>query len=111
MYIVYDSEQLIKEVLKKYLPDLSDLLVVHMSVFNVRLYSAGLIPKETYEDTIMTGGRQKANTLLLSLEAKIDTQPQLMKKLIEVLKRSKISDAVAAKMEQDMLITMPKMDH
>ena len=99
-----------KEVLKKYLPDLSDLLAVpdNMSAIGIRLYSKGLIPKETYDNTITSNktGRDKANSLLLNLEATIDAQPQLMKTLIEVLKKSEVLETVAAKMEQDMLTTV-----
>ena len=105
MYIVYDPEQ-VKKVLKKHLADISDLLAVpdNMSAICIRLYSEELIPKETYENTIASNktGRDKANSLLLTLEATIDAQPQLMKTLIEVLKKSKVSEAVAAKMEQDV---------
>ena len=104
--IVYDPEQ-VKKVLKKHLADLSDLLAVHMSVIGIRLYSEELIPKTTYESTITSSmaGRDKANSLLLTLKATINAQPQLMKTLIEVLKKSKVSEAVAAKMEQDVSTT------
>ena len=100
-----------KKVLKEHLADLSDLLAVpdNISAIGIRLYSKGLIPKETYENTIASNktGRNKANSLLLTLEATIDAQPQLMKTLIEVLKKSKVSEAVAAKMERDMSTTIP----
>ena len=101
--IVYDPEQ-VKKVLKEHLPDLSDLLAVHMSVIGLQLYSKDLIPEATYQNTITsnTAGLDKANSLLLALKATIDAQPQLMKTLIEVLKKSKVSEAVAAKMEQDV---------
>ena len=107
MYIVYDPEQ-VKKVLKKHLPDLSDLLAVHMSVIGIRLYSEDLIPEATYESTVTSSmaGRDKANSLLLTLKATIDAQPQLMKTLIEVLKKSKVSEAVAVKMEQEVSTTM-----
>ena len=108
VYIVYDPEQ-VKKVLKKHLPDLSDLLAVHMSVIGIRLYSEDLIPEAAYESTITSSmaGRDKANSLLLTLKATINAQPQLMKTLIEVLKKSKVSEAVAAKMEQEVLNTIP----
>ena len=97
-----------KKVLKEHLPDLSDLLAVHMSVIGIRLYSKDLIPEATYESTITSSmaGRDKANSLLLTLKATIDAQPQLMKTLIEVLKKSKVSEAVAVKMEQEVSTTM-----
>ena len=81
----------------------------NISAIGIRLYSKGLIPKETYKNTIASNktGRNKANSLLLTLEATIDAQPQLMKTLIEVLKKSKVSEAVAAKMERDMSTTIP----
>ena len=105
MYIVYDPEQ-VKKVFKKYLAELSGLLAVpdNMSAVAPQLYSEDLIPKATYENTITSNktGRDKANLLLLALEATIDAQPQLMKTLIEVLKKNKVSEAVSAKMEQDM---------
>ena len=77
---------------------------MHMSVIGIRLYSKDLIPEETYESTITSNvaGRDKANLLLLTLKATIDAQPRLMKTLIEVLKKIKVSEAVAAKMERDM---------
>ena len=98
-----------KKVFKKYLPDLSDLLAVHMSVIGIRLYSEDLIPEATYESTITSSmaGRDKANSLLLALKATIDAQPQLMKTLIEVMKKSKVSEAVAVKMERDVSTTVP----
>ena len=107
MYIVYDPEQ-VKKVLKKHLPDLADLLAVHMSVIGIRLYSEELIPNATYQNTVTSSmaGHDKANSLLLTLEATIDAQPQLMKTLIEVLKKSKVSEAVAAKMEREVSTTL-----
>ena len=109
MYIVYDPEQ-VKEVLKEHLADLSDLLAVpdNMSAIGIRLYSKKLIPKATYQNTVTSSmaGQNKANLLLLALEATIDAQPQLMKTLIEVLKKSKVSEAVATKMERDMSTTV-----
>ena len=109
MHIVYDPEQ-VKKVFKKYLADLSDLLTApdNMSAVAPQLYSKDLIPKATYQNTITSNktGRDKANLLLLTLEATIDAQPQLMKTLIEVLKKSKVSEAVAAKMEQDVSTTV-----
>ena len=97
-----------KKVLKKYLPDFSDLLAVHMSVIGIRLYSEELIPRATYQNTITSilAGRDKANSLLLTLKATIDAQPQLLKTLIEVLKKSKVSEAVAAKMEREVSTTV-----
>ena len=99
-----------KKVLKKHLADISDLLAVpdNISAICIRLYSEELIPKETYENTITSNktGRDKANSLLLTLEATIDAQPQLMKMLIEVLKKSKVLKPVADKMEQDMSNTV-----
>ena len=109
MHIVYDPEQ-VKKVFKKYLADLSDLLTApdNMSAVAPQLYSKDLIPKATYQNTITSNktGRDKANSLLLTLETTVDAQPQLMKTLIEVLKKSKVSEAVAAKMEQDVSTTV-----
>ena len=51
-------------------------------------------------------GRDKANSLLLALEATIDAQPQLMKTLIEVLKKSKVLKPVANNMEQEVSTTV-----
>ena len=77
-----------------------------MSVIGIRLYSKGLIPLETYESTITSNvaGREKANSLLLTLKATIDAKPQLMKTLIDVLKKSEVAEAVAAKIEREMSI-------
>ena len=79
-----------------------------MSAIGIQLYSKGLISKETYGNTIASNktGRDKANSLLFSLEGTIDVQPQLMKTLIEVLKKSKVLETVAAKMEREVLTTV-----
>ena len=110
MYKVYDPEQ-VKKVFKKYLADISGLLAVpdNISALAPQLYSKDLIPEATYENTITSNktGRDKANLLLLTLKTTIDAQPQLMKTLIEVLKKSKVLEAVATKMEQEVSTTVP----
>ena len=65
--------------------NIGNILAVHMSVIAIRLYSEELIPKATYQNTITSNmaGHDKANSLLLTLKATIDAQPQLMKTLIE----------------------------
>ena len=92
--------------MKKYLADLSDLLAVpdNMSAISIRLYSEELIPEETF-DNIITSNKtryDKANLLLLTLEATIDAQPQLMKTLIEVLRKNNALKVIADKMDQEM---------
>ena len=97
------------KIFKKYLPDLSDLLAVpdNMSAVAPRLYSEELIPKTTYESTIASNktGRDKANSLLFTLETTIDAQPQLMKTLIEILRRNSALKVIADKMEQEVSTT------
>ena len=109
MYIVYDPEQ-VKKIFKKRYAELSGLLAVpdNMSAVAPQLYSEDHIPEATYENTITSNktGRDKANLLLLALKATIDAQPQLMKTLIEVLKKSKVSEAVTVKMEQEVSTTL-----
>ena len=81
-----------KKVLKKHLAELSGLLAVpvNMSAVAPQLYSEDLIPEATYKNTITSNmaGQNKANLLLLALEATIEAQPQLMKMLIEVLRKN-----------------------
>ena len=109
-FIVYRDSEPAKKTLRKHHADISDLLAVpdNMSAVAPRLYSEELIPKETYENTIANNktGRDKANSLLLTLEATTDAQPQLMKTLIEVLKKNKVLKPVADKMEQDVSTTV-----
>ena len=73
-----------------------------------QLYSEKLIPEETFINAITSNktGREKANSLLLALKATIDIQPHLIKTLIEVLKKSKVFEPVADKMEKEVLATL-----
>ena len=95
-----------EKVFKKYLPDLSDLLAVHdnMSAIAPRLYSKELISKTTYESIITSNktGRDKANSLLYTLETTIDAQPHLMNTLIEILRRNSALKVIADKMDQEL---------
>ena len=54
--------------------NIGNILAVHMSVIGIRLYSEELIPKATYQNTITSNmaGHDKADSLLLTLEAIID---------------------------------------
>ena len=101
-----DEGDIAKKVLKKHLPDLSDLLAVpdNMSAIGIRLYSEDLIPKATHESTITSSmaGRAKANLLLLALEATIDAKPQSLRTLIEILRRNDALKVVADKMDLEL---------
>ena len=101
-----DEGDTAKKVLKKYLPELSDLLAVpdNMSAVAPRLYSEYLIPKAIYEDNITSSktGRDKANLLLFALEATIDAQPQLMKTLIKILRKNDALKVIADKMDLEL---------
>ena len=104
-FIVYIDSELAKRVFNKYLPDLSDLLVVpdNMSAVAPRLYGEDLIPKEAYDNiTSKKSGHDKANSLLLALRATISDEPQSLKTLIEVLRRNKAFKAIADKMDEDV---------
>ena len=101
-----DEGDTAKKVLKKYLADISDLLAVpdNMSAIASQLYSEDLIPKATYQNTITSSktGRDKANLLLFALEATIDAQPQLMKTLIKILRKSDALKVIADKMDLEL---------
>ena len=96
--------------MKKYLPELSDLLAVphNMSAVAPRLYREDLIPKAINEDSITSSktGCDKANLLLLALEATIHAQPQLMKALmktlIKILKKNDALKVIADKMDLEL---------
>ena len=92
--------------MKKHLAELSSLLAVpdNMSAIGIQLYSEELIPKATYENTITSSmaGQNKANLLLLALEATIEAQPQLMKTLIEVLRKNDALKVIPDKMDQEL---------
>ena len=95
-----------KKVLKKHFADLSDLLAVpdNMSALAPKLYSEDLIPEEAYDNIITSSksGRDKANLLLHALRATISIEPQSLKTLIEVLRRSKAFKTIADKMDEDV---------
>ena len=96
-----------KKVLKKHLPKLSGLLAVpdNMLAIGMELYSEDLIPKATYQNTITSNmaGQNKGNyLLLLALETTIEAQPQLMKTLIEVLRKNDALKVIADKMDQEL---------
>lgn len=75
-----------------------------MSAIGMRLYSKELIPKETYENIITSNksGRDKANSLLLTLETTVEAQPWSLKKFIELLRKNKVFRAIADNMDKGM---------
>ena len=72
----------------------------NMSTVAPQLYSEDLIPKAIYENNITSSktGRDKANLLLLALDA----QPQLMKTLIKILRKSDALKVIADKMNLEL---------
>ena len=105
-FIVYRDPELAKNVFKKYLADLSDLLAVpcNISALAPRLHSEDLITEETYDNVYNSTktGHDKAHSLLHALRATISIEPQSLKTLIEVLRRNKAFKAIADKMDEDV---------
>lgn len=72
----------------------------NLSAIAIDFYSCGLIARDTLQEC--NGSRaihERSFSLLSALEATIDTKPQLMGTLIEVLKRNEASEDIADKME------------
>ena len=92
---------------KKYYADLYELLAVpdNMSAIAPRLYSEELITDDTLDNINSTNSknREKAYLLLRALKATIDTRPQSLKTLIEVLKRNDAFKVIVNKMDQETL--------
>ena len=97
-----DPDELVKKVLRKNFSEISRILIVpsNLSAIAMDLYSDDLISYDTLTECNDNRTIQaRSFSLLSALKATIDTKPQLMGTLIEVLKRNVASKDIAEKME------------
>ena len=98
-----DPDKLEQEVLRKNFSELSRILIVpsNLSAIAMDLYNDGLISYDTLQEcnNDCRAIQARSFSLLSALKATIDTKPQLMGTLIEVLKRNEASKDIADKME------------
>ena len=94
-----------KEIFREQYAALSDLLMIPENIAAIakHVYSEGLITDDTLQDC-MTDARRpadRAHSLLNALRATID-QPDVLEKLIQVLKNNEAFRSIAEKMERDI---------
>ena len=99
--------ELAKKVFRKHFAELSDLMTVSSNRLSIasRLYSAELITDTCYDEAVDDGPRTdiaKGTSLAKSVKATINSQPQLITKLISILQNIEAFNSLAVKMSRNL---------
>ena len=93
-------------VLRRNFDTLSEVLTVsnNLSMITMSLYSKELISYQILTECTNTGRpvHDRSTSLLLALKATVETQPQSIKTLIDVLKTKEVFRNIAEKMEKEI---------
>ena len=101
--------ELVKKVFRKHFAELSDLMTVSSNRLSLatRLYSAELITEECYDEAVDDSPRTdkvKGTSLAKAVKATINSQPQLITKLISVLEKLETFNSLANKLSHDLCL-------
>ena len=101
--------ELAKEVFRKHFAELTKLMSVATNRLTVavELYSEELITEECYDEAIDDSPRTdmaKGSSLAKAVKATINSQPQLITKLISVLEKLEIFNSLANKLSHDLCL-------
>ena len=99
--------ELAKKVFRKHFAELSDLMTVSSNRLSIasRLYSAELITEGSFDEAVDDGPRTdmaKGVSLAKSVKATVNSQPQLITKLISILQNIEAFNSLAVKMSRDL---------
>ena len=112
-YIQYTIDQqpldteLAKKVFRKHFAELNDLMTVSSNRLSIasRLYSEELITDTCYDEAVDDGPRTdiaKGTSLAKAVKATINSQPQLITKLISILQNIEAFNSLAVKMSRNL---------
>ena len=101
--------ELVKEVFRKHFAELTNLLSVSTNRLTVaaELYSKKLITEECYDEAVDDSPRTdkvKGTSLAKAVKATINSQPQLITKLISVLEKLETFNSLANKLSHDLCL-------
>ena len=99
--------ELAKKVFRKHFAELSDLMTVSSNRLSIasRLYSEELITDTCYDEAVDDGTRTdiaKGTSLAKAVKATINSQPQLITKLISILQNIEAFNSLAVKMSRNL---------
>ena len=99
--------ELAKKVFRKHFAELSDLMTVSSNRLSIasRLYSEELITDACYDEAVDDGTRTdiaKGTSLAKAVKATINSQPQLITKLISILQSIEAFNSLAVKMSRNL---------
>ena len=99
--------ELAKKVFRKHFAELSDLMIVSSNRLSIasRLYSEELITDTCYDEAVDDGPRTyiaKGTSLAKAVKATINSQPQLITKLISILQNIEAFNSLAVKMSRNL---------
>ena len=104
------DDELVKKVFRKCFVELTNLLSVSTNRLTVaaELYSAELISEECYDEAVDDGvlrtDMAKGVSLAKAVKATINSQPQLITKLISVLEKLEAFNSLANKLSHDLCL-------
>ena len=101
--------ELVKKVFRKHFAELTNLLSVSTNRLTVaaELYSAELITEECYDeanDRSLRTDLERGISLAIAVKATINSQPQLITKLISVLEKLETFNSLANKLSHDLCL-------
>ena len=101
--------ELVKKVFRKRFVELTNLLSVSTNRLTVaaELYSAELITEECYDEAVddtPRANKVKGTSLAQAVKATINSQPQLISKLISVLEKLETFNSLANKLSHDLFL-------
>ena len=101
--------ELAKKVFRKYFAELSDLMTVSSNRLSIgtRLYSEEIITEGSFDEAVDDGPRTdmaKGVSLAKAVRATINSQPQLITKLISILQNIEAFNLLAVKLSRDLLL-------
>ena len=101
--------ELAKEVFRKHFAELTKLMSVATNRLTVavELYSEELITEECYDDIndrSLLSDLEKGTSLAKAVKATINSQPQLITKLISVLEKLETFNSLANKLSHDLCL-------
>ena len=101
-----DDDQ-VKKVFRKHFSELTNLLSVFINRLTVavKLFSEELVSEKSYDEVVDSSTRTdiaKGISLANAVKATINSQPQLIIKLISVLKKLETFNSLASKLSHDL---------
>ena len=108
-YTIDQQPEFVKKVFKKHFAELTNLLSIATNRLKLaaELYSKALITEEFYDEAVDSSpltDMAKGTSLAKAVKATINSQPQLITKLISVLEKLETFNSLANKLSHDLCL-------